>query len=78
MARMNARRLADSGAAREIRRQAKVPLADVAADLGVAPTTVWRWENGLRHPRGEIAERWLEMLGEIEPQYQPRHAARDD
>jgi len=41
-------------------------LADVAADLGVDPATLSRWESGRSRPRRDAALRWLSVLLELD------------
>lgn len=54
------------GTARDIRRRAGVTQAQMAAAVGgIDESTVSRWENGNRRPRGAAAERWLKVLGEL-------------
>jgi DNA-binding transcriptional regulator YiaG len=51
-----------------IRRRARVSRERMAAELGVQPLAVGRWERGTRHPRGDLRVRYarlLEMLDEI-------------
>jgi DNA-binding transcriptional regulator YiaG len=59
------RRLAQTGAARAIRRDAGLSLAEVADEASVHRTTVFRWETGSRKPRGEAALRYLAVLEEL-------------
>ena len=56
------RRLCRSGEAQSIRRNADVSLAEVAADVGVTPTAVQRWETGQRFPRDPGAANYLLVL----------------
>jgi len=56
------RRVAREGAARHIREAAGLSASEVARQLGVSPAAVSRWERGERVPRGELAERWAEVL----------------
>ncbi len=60
-----ARRLARDGTARSVRVQAGLSIYDVARDLRVAPGTISRWETGKRVPRGDVAVRYAELLGEL-------------
>jgi DNA-binding transcriptional regulator YiaG len=57
-----ARALARSGAARSVRLAAGLSLSEMARPVEVSPTTIFRWENGERVPRGEPALRYLELL----------------
>ena len=56
------RALARSGAARSIRIAAGVSLAEVASQLEVSPSTVHRWETGLRSPRASSAVEYGVLL----------------
>lgn len=55
------RRLIASGEAREIRLAAGLTLREVGEAVGVAPSTVFRWEAGQRTPRAAAA-RYLALL----------------
>jgi transcriptional regulator with XRE-family HTH domain len=57
-----ARRLAKTGTARMIRESAGFSASEIARELGVAPSTVCRWERGERLPRGQVGERWAAVL----------------
>ena len=59
------RSLASSGAARSIRLAAGVSLAEVARQLEVSPSTIHRWETGLRSPRAAAAERYGRLLRQL-------------
>ncbi|MGA2307379.1 MAG: helix-turn-helix transcriptional regulator [Acidimicrobiales bacterium] len=59
------RRLARSGAARAIRAAAGLSLEEVARPVGVAGSTILRWETGTRTPHGSAAIKYLEALDEI-------------
>jgi transcriptional regulator with XRE-family HTH domain len=54
------------GRARQIRRDAHVTLATMAAELGVTKGAVSAWELGRRYPGPELADRWQGLLEEIE------------
>lgn len=54
--------LPDPTAARNIRRRAGVSQPRVAAEVGVHPITVARWERGTRTPRGELRIRYARLL----------------
>jgi DNA-binding XRE family transcriptional regulator len=45
-----------------IRRRAGASQVDVAAELGVHPTTIVGWESKKHRPRGELAERYVRLL----------------
>jgi DNA-binding transcriptional regulator YiaG len=60
--------LPDPATRMAIRRRARVSRERMAAELGVQPLAVARWERGARNPRGDLRVRYarlLEMLGEI-------------
>jgi transcriptional regulator with XRE-family HTH domain len=59
------RELARSGAARQIRENALLSLADLAKALGVHPSSVSRWETGRSLPRAGVAGRWGAILREL-------------
>ncbi len=56
------RSLTRSGAARTVRIAAGLTLGELAEAVGVSPTTIWRWEQGQRSPRGEPAIKYGELL----------------
>jgi transcriptional regulator with XRE-family HTH domain len=56
------RELATSGEARARREAAHLRVAEVAREIGVWPSTLSRWERGLRLPRPEPAARWAAFL----------------
>jgi DNA-binding transcriptional regulator YiaG len=47
---------------RRIRCEARVSLADMAAELGVSAVTVQRWEQGVFEPRREKAIEYRHLL----------------
>ena len=59
------RALAASGAARSIRLGARLSLSEVANQIGVSTSTVFRWEQGQRHPRGQAALRYGLLLAKL-------------
>lgn len=60
------RELAKSGRARELRRRARLSLAEVGAVTGVDQASVWRWETGRRTPQGAPALRYETLLRSLE------------
>jgi transcriptional regulator with XRE-family HTH domain len=56
--------MAKSGAARSIRLGAGLSLAEMGSGVGdgVGPTTVYRWEQGERSPRGALALSYASVL----------------
>jgi DNA-binding transcriptional regulator YiaG len=59
------RELARSGRAKIIRQQVEVSRTDVAQSVEVDPSTIARWEEGRRSPRGAAAIRYGEVLREL-------------
>ncbi len=59
------RRLVSTGAARAIREGAGLSYGELAKEAGVDKSSVFRWERGLRRPRGEAAARYLAALDEL-------------
>jgi transcriptional regulator with XRE-family HTH domain len=58
-----------AGTAKKLRVSAKLSLSETACFCKVDQSTVWRWENGRRTPRGPGALRYarlLESLGQGE------------
>ena len=54
-----------NGRAREIRERAGISAPQLARKLDVAPSTVTRWETGVRMPRGANARRYARILRQI-------------
>jgi transcriptional regulator with XRE-family HTH domain len=61
------RRLAASGEARRRREAAGISLAELAEHCGVDASSVWRWERGVRRPRGDAALRYGRLLDLLAP-----------
>jgi len=59
------RRMVRDGSARRVRSEARLTLSDVGRSLGVAPSTVLRWESGESLPRSPVAERYGLLLAEL-------------
>lgn len=57
-----ARQFTSTGEARAIRLRARLSLTEVASTCGVDQSTVHRWENGRRVPRGAPAARYAGLL----------------
>jgi DNA-binding transcriptional regulator YiaG len=58
--------LPSPGVAREIREAAMVSQERLAAELGVHPLTVLRWEAGTRTPQGELRRAYARLLRELQ------------
>ncbi len=71
-----ARAHAATGTGRKIRLGAGLSMAEVAAAIGVAEPTVWRWEGGKSRPRGAAAIRWAELLEMLSASPSPAKAAQ--
>ncbi len=50
-----AARYAEDGRGRRIRERANILQREMAEDLGITVSGLWRWENGQRRPRGDKA-----------------------
>lgn len=57
----NARRLMPDRA-RAVRLAAGISVRQLAQAIGVQPSTLSRWERGLRRPRPEQAKRWCALI----------------
>jgi len=57
-----ARLMAESGRGRRARLRAGIGLVEAAETLGVHPSTLWRWEQGDRHPRRREALAYAALL----------------
>ncbi|PKQ22322.1 MAG: hypothetical protein CVT65_13970 [Actinobacteria bacterium HGW-Actinobacteria-5] len=61
----SARTFAATGDGLRRRQAAGLSLREVAAAVGISPTTLWRWEKGQRTPRGRAAIAWACLLDEL-------------
>jgi transcriptional regulator with XRE-family HTH domain len=68
----NTRDACRSGAARLIRLASGLTLEEVGREIGVSVSTVFRWENGERVPRGEAAARYARLLAALADREKPR------
>lgn len=59
------RALAATGEARRIREAARVSAGEVAAAIGTSVINIGRWDRGTRVPRGPVALRYAELLGQL-------------
>lgn len=57
-----ARAYVANGTGRLVRESARLSLAELAAQVGVHRSAVWRWEHGDRMPRGEAAEAYADVI----------------
>lgn len=69
------RAAAAAGAARSLRLAAGLSLGEVARELGVSVSCVFRWETGERRPRGDAALRYGELLERLAERQRPRRRA---
>ncbi|MGA6159623.1 helix-turn-helix domain-containing protein [Stenotrophomonas sp. NPDC087984] len=51
-----------TGEAQRLRVAARLTIGEVARACGVDQSTVWRWENGMRKPRGKGALAYGELI----------------
>ncbi len=68
----NAREACRNGTARLLRLNAGLSLPEVSREVGASLSTVWRWENGERVPRGAAAVRYARLLEELTERQRPR------
>jgi transcriptional regulator with XRE-family HTH domain len=61
-----ARELLGSGRAARIREAARLSQSEVAAALGVQPSSVSRWESGERRPSAGVAKRFAKLMRALE------------
>lgn len=59
------RQLAKTGQAKRIRLNADASIRDMSAEVGVAPGTIYRWEQGITRPDKEHALRWERALARL-------------
>ena len=59
------RKLVRSGEAREIRLENGLSLREIADSIGVNPTSVYHWEQGVCLPRGPHALRYARLLDDL-------------
>lgn len=59
------RALCRSGAAKAVRQANDLSLGEIAPEIGVSQSTIFRWENGERRPTGEAALRYLALLDRL-------------
>jgi transcriptional regulator with XRE-family HTH domain len=71
-----ARFYATSGRGRIIREASYLSGNETARSIGVADSTLSLWERGLRLPRGPAAERWVDLLGELDRDIESRSLER--
>lgn len=77
MAQAQILRLADvraalaSGEAQRLREAAQLSIGEVARACGVDQSTVWRWEQGKRLPRGQTAIRYADVIDSLRKQAPP-------
>ena len=60
------RGICSSGHAQTIREAAGVSRGEVARDADCAEPTIWRWERGLRTPKGDAALRYAKVMRRLE------------
>ena len=54
-----------SGEARRLREAAHLSISEIAHACGVDQSTVWRWERGIRKPRGRPALAYGTLLDSL-------------
>lgn len=61
-----ARRYATTGHGREVRMGCGLSLREMAEAVGIATSSLWRWEHGERVPRGSSAAQWARLVDELQ------------
>lgn len=61
-----------TGEARRLRVAAQLSIGEVARSCGVDQSTVWRWEKGVRRPRGSGALEYAELIAELRERFATR------
>ncbi|MDP9949158.1 MULTISPECIES: helix-turn-helix transcriptional regulator [Streptomyces] len=56
------------GETRQLRVAARLSISEMAAACGVDQSTLWRWEQGKRLPRGERAFRYADVIDSLRDQ----------
>lgn len=69
-----AKQMAADGTARRIRLANRLAQRDIGLAVGVDTSTVARWENGTRVPRGDAAWRYADLLARLEQKAGPTDA----
>lgn len=83
MAQAQILRLADvraalaSGEAQRLREAAQLSIGEVARACGVDQSTVWRWEQGKRLPRGQTAIRYGDVIDSLRKQASSTDSGND-
>jgi DNA-binding transcriptional regulator YiaG len=57
-----------AGETRQIRVAARLSISELATACGVDQSTLWRWEQGKRLPRGKHAVRYADVLDSLRRQ----------
>jgi DNA-binding transcriptional regulator YiaG len=57
-----------NGEAKRLREAAQLSIGEVARACGVDQSTVWRWEQGKRLPRGRHAMQYADVLDSLKSQ----------
>lgn len=60
-----------NGEARRLREAADLSISEIAHACGVDQSTVWRWERGMRKPRGEAALRYGQLIEDLRKRTDP-------
>lgn len=66
-----------TGETRQIRVAARLSISEMADACGVDQSTLWRWEQGKRLPRGEHALRYADVIDSLRTQVAEQAKARE-
>jgi predicted transcriptional regulator len=59
------RRMVETAVARNVREDAGLSYGELGVAAGLHRTTIFKYERGLRRPRGDAAQRYLRVLEEL-------------
>ncbi|MGW3416495.1 helix-turn-helix domain-containing protein [Streptomyces phaeochromogenes] len=65
------------GETRELRVAARLSISEMADACGVDQSTLWRWEQGKRLPRGEHAVRYADLVDSLRNQVATQPKVRE-
>lgn len=60
-----------NGEAQRLREAADLSISEIAHACGVDQSTVWRWERGMRKPRGEAALLYGQLIEDLRKRTEP-------
>jgi excisionase family DNA binding protein len=58
-------------------RERWLPVAEIAAHLGVNPDTIWKWIDGRKMPAHKLGRNWKFLASEVDQRFRARQAGED-